>query len=100
MIDELWGFGSKASAESMFMEATGGQVSRDDGWIIWLTTQSDKPPAGVFKDKLQYFRDVRDGIIDDPKALPVIYEYPQEMVRSEERRVGKGREGGRGRRQQ
>ena len=82
MIDELWVFGSKASAESMFMEATGGQVSRDDGWIIWLTTQSDKPPAGVFKDKLQYFRDVRDGIIDDPKALPVIYEYPQEMVES------------------
>jgi len=82
MIDELWVFGSKASAEAMFMEATGGQVSRDDGWIIWLTTQSDKPPAGAFKDKLQYFRDVRDGIVSDPKSLPVIYEFPQEMIES------------------
>lgn len=84
MIDELWVFGSKSNAESMFMEATGGQVSRDDGWIIWLTTQSDKPPAGVFKDKLQYFRDVRDGIIVDPKSLPVIYEYPDDMVKSKD----------------
>lgn len=82
MIDELWVFGSKASAEAMFMEATGGQVSRDDGWIIWLTTQSDKPPAGVFKDKLRYFRDVRDGVVVDPKALPVIYEYPKAMIES------------------
>lgn len=82
MIDELWVFGSKAKAEAMFMEATGGQVSRDDGWIIWLTTQSDNPPAGVFRDKLQYFRDVRDGIVHDPKSLPVIYEFPQDMVKS------------------
>lgn len=82
MVDELWVFGSKANAEAMFMEATGGQISRDDGWIIWLTTQSDKPPAGVFKDKLNYFRDVRDGRIEDPKALPVIYEFPQHMVES------------------
>lgn len=80
MVDELWVFGSKAKAEAMFMEATGGQISRDDGWIIWLTTQSDAPPAGVFKDKLNYFRDVRDGIIIDKKSLPVIYEFPKEMV--------------------
>lgn len=83
MVDELWVFGSKANAEAMFMEATGGQVSRDDGWIIWLTTQSDKPPAGAFKERLQYFRDVRDGVVEDPKSLPVIYEFPQDMVKSE-----------------
>lgn len=84
MVDELWVFGSKANAEAMFMEATGGQISRDDGWIIWLTTQSDKPPAGVFKDKLNYFRDVRDGKIVDPKALPVIYEFPRSMIESKD----------------
>lgn len=80
MVDELWVFGSKANAEAMFMEATGGQISRDDGWIIWLTTQSDKPPAGVFLEKLRYFRDVRDGLILDPKSLPVIYEFPKSMI--------------------
>lgn len=82
MIDEHWLFGTKANAESMFMEATGGQVSRDEGWVIYMTTQSDKPPAGVFKEKLQYFRDVRDGIIVDKRCLGVLYEFPEDMVKS------------------
>lgn len=80
LIDEHWLFGSRANAAGMFMEATGGQVSRDEGWIIYLTTQSEEPPAGVFNEKLNYFRDVRDGKIDDPKSLPVLYEFPQKMV--------------------
>lgn len=80
MVDELWVFGSRGNAEAMLMEATGGQASRDDGWTIWLSSQSDKPPAGVFKAKLDYFRDVRDGKIHDPKSLPIIYEYPREMI--------------------
>jgi phage terminase large subunit-like protein len=82
LIDEHWLFGSKSNAESMFMEATGGQVSRDEGWVIYLTTQSDKPPAGVFREKLQYYRDVRDGVIVDKKSLGVIYEFPEEMVKA------------------
>ncbi|ABA60081.1 terminase large subunit [Burkholderia multivorans] len=82
LIDEHWVFGKRANAEAMFMEATGGQVSRDEGWVIILTTQSDEPPAGVFKEKLQYYRDVRDGKIVDRKSLGVLYEFPEEMVKS------------------
>ncbi|HEF4773674.1 TPA: terminase large subunit [Burkholderia multivorans] len=82
LIDEHWVFGKRANAEAMFMEATGGQVSRDEGWVIILTTQSDDPPAGVFKEKLQYYRDVRDGKIVDRKSLGVLYEFPADMVKS------------------
>lgn len=81
LIDELWLFGKKPRASAMLMEATGGMVSRPEGWVIFLTTQSDDPPAGVFKEKLQYFRDVRDGVISDPRSLPVIYEFPEDMVK-------------------
>lgn len=82
LVDEHWLFGTRKDAEAMFMEATGGQVSREEGWVIYLTTQSDQPPAGVFKDKLQYYRDVRDGKIHDPKSLGVLYEFPTAMIES------------------
>lgn len=82
LVEELWLFGKQARASAMFMEATGGLVSRDEGWVIYLTTQSDEPPAGVFREKLNYWRDVRDGEIEDPKTLGILYEFPQAMIDS------------------
>lgn len=80
LVDELHLFGKMASAENMFREALGGLASRPEGFVIWLTTQSDEPPAGVFKQKLDYARNVRDGKIIDPGFVPVIFEHPPEMV--------------------
>lgn len=84
LVDELWLFGKVATAEAMFQEATGGQASRPEGYTLFLTTQSDQPPQGVFKDKLGDYRKIRDGEIVDAKKLPVLYEYPAEMIAANE----------------
>jgi phage terminase large subunit-like protein len=83
LIDELWEFGSKPGADAMMREAAGGLVARPEGFLISITTQSDKQPAGVFKAKLDYARDVRDGRTIDNKFMPVIYEFPQGMIDSQ-----------------
>lgn len=82
LIDELWEFGNRADADAMLREATGGLVSRPEGFVISISTMADAPPTGVFKAKLDYARNVRDGIIKDHKFMPVIYEFPPDMVKS------------------
>ncbi|WP_180004046.1 MULTISPECIES: terminase large subunit [unclassified Acinetobacter] len=84
LFDEIWLFGKKAHAESMFREAKGGLASRPEGCVIYLSTMSDEQPCGVFKSLLDYARDVRDGIKEDKQFLPLIYEFPKHLIESDE----------------
>ncbi|MDR6182099.1 phage terminase large subunit-like protein [Asaia bogorensis NBRC 16594] len=86
LVDELWEFGKKPAGENMLMEAMGGISSRPEGFVIYLTTQAEEEPAGVFKSKLDYARMVRDGKTVNPRFLPVIYEFPPGMIEAERHR--------------
>lgn len=81
LVDELWLFGKQANAENMLREATGGLASRPEGFTIFLSTQSDQAPAGVFRQKLLYARGVRDGKIADRRFFPVLYEFPEQILK-------------------
>lgn len=81
-IDELWLFGKRANAEPMIREAKGGLASRPEGFVISASTKPDGAPSGVYAQRLDYFRAVRDGKIKDPRSLGVIYEYPKRFIDS------------------
>ncbi|QKY02805.1 terminase large subunit [Janthinobacterium lividum] len=81
-IDELWLFGKNPRADAMLLEATGGLASRPEGFVIFATTQSDDPPAGAFLSRLLYARGVRDGTIHDPACYPILYEFPEHMLKA------------------
>ena len=83
LVDEVHLFGKKNNAESMLREARGGLASRPEGFTIYLSTQSDEPPTGVFASLLSYARGVRDGRIINPQFLPIIYEFPKSMIEAE-----------------
>lgn len=83
LLDETHVFSERSSAADVFVEVRGALASRPDGFLMQITTQSKKPPAGVFRTELQNARDVRDGKLDLP-LLPILYEYPREVVETQE----------------
>jgi phage terminase large subunit-like protein len=89
LVDELWLFGKRANAANMLLEAQGGLASRPEGFVIDLSTQSDSPPQGVFANRLDKFRSIRDGKIVDNSSLGVLYEFPKRLLKDEQFRARK-----------
>jgi len=82
IIDELHELGKKAKAAAVMQQIRGGGITMQGGQVLMITTESDEPPAGVFKTELRKARRIRDGKGGpNPIMLPVIYEYPEALQR-------------------
>lgn len=81
LVDELHVMSSMSYASRVIGQIRGGLLPRPDGFLIFITTQSDQAPAGCFKAELQLARGIRDGRVtgDAASMLPVLYEFPESM---------------------
>lgn len=87
LIDEIHILGSVAHADAVMRQIRGGMLPFPESCLVMITTQSDSPPAGVFRSELQYARGVRDGQIKDRvRLLPVLYEFPEAVQISEDQK--------------
>jgi phage terminase large subunit-like protein len=80
LIDELHVVGSVAKAPSAVGQLRGGMVAYPESFLMFVTTQSETAPAGVFRAELNKARAIRDGRISG-KMLPVLYEPPADIAR-------------------
>lgn len=85
IIDELHILGEDAKAEKVLAQIKGGMIAKPEALLLQITTQSDGPPAGVFKSELDYARKVRDGEITDTATLAILYEFPEAIQKDEKK---------------
>lgn len=84
IIDELHELGKKKQASSVMQQIRGGGITKRGGQVLMITTQSDREPAGIWKQELKKARAIRDGAGgSEPIMLPVLYEFPQDLQKDE-----------------
>jgi phage terminase large subunit-like protein len=79
LLDELHLLGDDADADRVIGQLTGGTIARPQAFGAFITTQSERPPAGVFAAQLRKARAIRDGKADG-RMLAILYEFPEELV--------------------
>ena len=75
LLDELHVIAGAPDADRVIGQLRGGLISQPEGFLMMITTQSERPPSGVFKAELAKARAVRDGRFIAP-VLPILYEFP------------------------
>lgn len=78
LIDELHVIAESHDADRVVGQLRGGLVSQPEGFLLTITTQSERAPAGVFRAELMKARKVRDGELIAP-ILPLLYEFPADV---------------------
>jgi phage terminase large subunit-like protein len=82
LIDELHLLGKHPATGKVLAQIRGGMEKSPEAFLLIITTQSDEPPAGAFREELNYARAIRDGRIHG-RTLPILYEFPDAIARSQ-----------------
>ncbi len=79
LLDELHEIARSPAAERLIGQLRGGLLPNPEGFLVFITTQSDEPPRGAFRSELAVARAIRDGRAQGP-MLPVLYEFPEDIA--------------------
>lgn len=83
IIDELHELGNKSKAAAVMQQIRGGGITQKGGQVLFITTQSDDRPTGIWKTELKKARAIRDGTAGaKPIMLPVLYEFPAKLQKN------------------
>jgi phage terminase large subunit-like protein len=80
LIDELHVMSAMADADRVIGQIRGGLLPNPEAFLVFITTQSERQPAGVFRAELMNARAVRDGTLKGVASLPVLYEFPPDIA--------------------
>jgi phage terminase large subunit-like protein len=78
LLDELHVIAENHNADRVIGQLRGGLISQPEGFMLTITTQSERPPSGMFRSELMKARAVRDGSLVAP-ILPILYEFPESV---------------------
>jgi phage terminase large subunit-like protein len=82
LLDELHLLGKDPRASKVIRQLRGGRQATPEGFLVILTTQSDDPPTGAFREELMMARAIRDGR-SSGRMLPVLYEFPEAIAKDQ-----------------
>lgn len=83
LIDELHVIAEHSTADRVLGQLRGGIIANPEGFMITITTQSEKIPQGVFKTELSKARRIRDGELNNVRMLPILYEFPPSLMKDD-----------------
>lgn len=81
LVDEEHVVAERADADRVMGQIRGGMVSQPEAFLAIITTQSERPPRGVFKGDLKKARAIRDGLVQG-HTLPILYEFPPDIQKA------------------
>ncbi|MGY8684559.1 terminase large subunit [Bradyrhizobium sp. UFLA05-153] len=84
LVDELHVVSTDTNADRVIGQLRGGMLSQPESFLVFITTQSERPPAGVFKAELDKARAIRDGKREGA-MLPVLYEFCDDVAATREK---------------